>query len=145
MKDEKQSKGVMNMVINKYVIMDGAKGMSVVVFSENLQHSDIVVGRNVRSAGWVRVFEGRVKCYGDSESLSKKSLPEDTNIVAKTIFGDESTTEKCGEHECVCHDDRIGQYSNNCIEGNCKECEGNIDGVVGGVCWCDCHGLQYEH
>lgn len=132
-------------VISKYIILAVSPGLAAIVFSKNLQHADVAGGRKVRSAGWVRVFDGKVSCYGDSESLGKKSLPEDTEIVAKMIFGDESAMENCSEHECVCHDDRIGQHSNNCMEGNCKDCEGNIEGVLGGACGCQCHGLQYEH
>ena len=35
-------------------------------------------------------------------------------------------------------------HSEECIANRCAECTGYVFGESGNVCWCKCHGLEYD-
>jgi len=86
------------MVNSKYIIVDEA-GLEVpVVFGPLLQHSQVAGGRKVISAGFCHsriiaaeehpafdIYVLKWETWGESISLSKKSRPEDAEILSKYL------------------------------------------------------------
>lgn len=78
----------------KYIVFESG---DAVVFSNGADHKAMANGRKVRSAGfcfietgrnqWDDIVVKRFGCYGDSQSLGVKSMPEDSEIVKQIFIG----------------------------------------------------------
>lgn len=74
----------------KYIIFDGKLHEEPVVFSTTQNHAQMALmlepelGKPV-SAGFVDLTCGEVSAYGDSESLSIESRPQDSIIINKLL------------------------------------------------------------
>lgn len=61
-----------------------------ILFSEPLMHSEIKAQSEIISAGFCRFIPSlnQWDCYGESISLRLKSLPEDSELLAKQMNGE---------------------------------------------------------
>jgi hypothetical protein len=63
---------------------------SFVFFPCIIDHDKIAIGfKNPISAGFCYIQDDKVSCFGESVMLELKSLPEDSSIATKQIFGDD--------------------------------------------------------
>jgi hypothetical protein len=66
----------------KYIVFrDG----SVRMFEEHHVHAWMSEGLSVTSAGYYRIVDGDVECFGGSETLDVKSRPGDEDILRPLI------------------------------------------------------------
>lgn len=61
-----------------------------IVFAEPLTHHEVAGGFKVISAGFCHLDHRSLewKCYGESISLTLKSLPEDSQLLTKQFNGE---------------------------------------------------------
>ncbi len=76
----------MNLTMKYIVVKTGA-----ILFNENTTHSQVAAGfkeDEVYSAGFASINSstGDVKCYGNSESLKKNSIPEKDSVIIQDLF-----------------------------------------------------------
>lgn len=69
----------------KYVRLEGSD--NVIFFGESMEHSSIGNHFNVKSAGFCKVRDKKVTCYGDSYSLGIGSLEDDSIVATSQMFG----------------------------------------------------------
>lgn len=58
----------------------------IIVFCGLLNH-DFFADTNPISAGFISFNDNQCTCYGESFSLKLKSLPEDTKLANRQLFG----------------------------------------------------------
>lgn len=68
----------------KYVRLGGLD--EIIIFPQVLEHSDFARLKPI-SAGFCYVNDKKVGCFGESFSLKLKSLPEDSDIATRQLFG----------------------------------------------------------
>jgi len=61
---------------------------SIIIFPTLINHSEFK-NLDIISAGFCYVNTTTVECFGESVSLKLKSLPEDSEIATKHVFGEE--------------------------------------------------------
>ena len=59
---------------------------SFIIFPAIINHSDFA-NLPIISAGFCRIYNKRVECYGKSISLKLSSRKEDTKLATKQVFG----------------------------------------------------------
>lgn len=79
----------------KYIIFRiGSPGFSLykaAIFNGMLNHADIAEASlkhktiSIHSAGFCTFRDGKIKCFGRSESLNKGSMPGDADLIMNTI------------------------------------------------------------
>jgi hypothetical protein len=67
------------MTEGKYIIFDDG---SATVFKMHRDHSWMSGDRQARSAGYFRVTNGQVECYGESRTLGVVASNNDAEIIA---------------------------------------------------------------
>ena len=55
------------------------------MFSEPMVHNEIRVNEEILSAGFFSISENRAICWGESISLRKGSLNEDSELLTKQL------------------------------------------------------------
>ena len=71
----------------KYIRLENA---GYIIFDQGQKHDDIArmfPTDNVLSAGFIGLQEDSVRCFGESQSLNKKSDPEDKTYIRRRLFG----------------------------------------------------------
>ena len=58
----------------------------IIIFPDDIMHSEFR-GMNPISAGFCHIKNELVSCFGESISLDLKSMPDDSEISTKQIFG----------------------------------------------------------
>ncbi len=66
----------------KYIVF---KDGTAEVFDYNNIHKWVAAGRPVSSAGFFKIVDGKVVCYGESDSLRVRSKPGDEDYVAEAL------------------------------------------------------------
>lgn len=60
-----------------------------IIFPTTINH-DAFFNFHPTSAGFCYIYGNKVDCYGESVSLKLKSLPEDSMLATKQVFGYEA-------------------------------------------------------
>lgn len=77
----------------KYIVYDDIlAGLTIVVFPATLTHANVAEALGacdrVKSAGFLKVEDSEVHCYGESISLKKKSdIERDEHLATRMLFG----------------------------------------------------------
>lgn len=73
----------------KYIIFDGPTGEEPILFPPWINHDDMArkMGRKAISAGFVKMADDDVTCYGKSLSLNLRAREEDSHIVEMLLIG----------------------------------------------------------
>jgi hypothetical protein len=66
----------------KYIVFDDG---SATVFKMHRVHTWMCGDREARSAGFFRVVDGKVECYGESETLGVAANGDDAEIIARCL------------------------------------------------------------
>jgi hypothetical protein len=66
----------------KYIVFDDG---SASVFKMHRDHNWMSGGRQARSAGFFRVANGQVECYGESRTLGVAARNNDADIIAPCL------------------------------------------------------------
>lgn len=61
-----------------------------VIFNATLQHKDFKFLGKIKSAGYCDIYNNEVTCFDKSVSLGLDSLPEDSKLCTKQLFGYEA-------------------------------------------------------
>ncbi len=78
----------------KYVVLITEEGETPIIFPKELFHDEVanaVENRGVVSAGFVRLSDGKIKCYGESLGLELSSRGEgDTSLIQHCMTAKET-------------------------------------------------------
>lgn len=72
----------------KYIVVEGPFGReNILIFPPHIIHSDVAMGYNVISAGFLTIQDGKVGCFGYSTSLNVRSRGEEDSFLASQALG----------------------------------------------------------
>lgn len=77
----------------KYLRLDDD---TIIIFSNHLTHSNVAFRMNyskkdIQSAGFFRIIDGKINCHGRSDSLGVDISSIDNLLIGKMLFGCEYT------------------------------------------------------